>query len=224
MENHSCSSRSYARVSSSIATSVPRAFERPADVLDDPSSEQLPRHHDLGVILALELDPDRPDGTLLTVPDVVEPLVEVERADDPAPERDVGVPGQAGELPDLIRPVIAVAILDDVDGHADLAALLEPGLRPVRRAGAEVDEEVELSVGKVAKNGHLTLLGFACRIPARRGRRELAPRTPADGCSERPRPASRSSPPPPLLDDRARNLRAIRPRGTGRTAPPYVRT
>jgi hypothetical protein len=96
---------------------------------------------------------------LVAVADLVEPLVEVERADDAALQRHVVHAREAGQLADVVLLLVAVPVLDHVDAQADLAALPEPGSRPVRDAGAEVDEKVELRVWTLTEDGHLRLLG-----------------------------------------------------------------
>jgi hypothetical protein len=132
--------------------------ERPRGVLDDPRAQQLPGHDHLGVVLVLQRDDDRPQRVLIAIADLVEPPVEVDRADDPALERDVGDLLQAGELADRVLLVVAVAILGDRDLELDRRALAEPGLDPLGVARPEVDDEVELVVRAVSETGHRALL------------------------------------------------------------------
>jgi hypothetical protein len=51
--------------------------------------------------------------------------------DQPALERDVGDLVDAGDLPDSVLLVVAVAVLGDRDLGADRRALREAGVRPV---------------------------------------------------------------------------------------------
>src|SRR6185436_908184 len=63
--------------------------------------------------------------------------------------------------------------------HGEAADFLKAGLGPIGLAGAEIDQEVELRVGVLAKNGHVTLSFSWCpgsatpdrRTPARAPRR-----------------------------------------------------
>ena len=108
---------------------------------------------------------------------------------------------ETGQLARLVLLLVAVAVLDDVHAHADGAALLEAGLGPVGVAGPEVDEEVELGVGAVAKHGHVSLPESWGRGRARRGRRR-SPRAPRRRCrcsSHRtPGPTSGAAMPAPV--------------------------
>src|SRR5450432_4251995 len=54
----------------------------PADVLDDARADQLPCLHDRAVVLALQMDDDISDGVLAAIANVVQPLIEVQRAYD----------------------------------------------------------------------------------------------------------------------------------------------
>ena len=58
--------------------------ERPAGVLDDPRTKQFPGHDRRGMVLGLQRDRDRAQRRLVTIADVVEPLVKIQRTDDSA--------------------------------------------------------------------------------------------------------------------------------------------
>src|SRR5262249_34267834 len=107
------------------------------------------------------------------VADLVDPVVELRRADDAALHRDVGERREPRDLADAVLLLVAVAVLRLDDGHLDGAALLEAGVRPLGHAVAQVDEEVELPVRAIPEHGHLTL-PWSRRSSARRGRRSSA--------------------------------------------------
>src|SRR5690349_16481126 len=68
----------------------PLGVQRAARVLDDASPHELPDLDDRGVILAHELDCHRAQRVLVAVPDLVQPLVEVQAADHAAFHGHVG--------------------------------------------------------------------------------------------------------------------------------------
>src|SRR5712664_2519422 len=63
--------------------------EGAARVLGDARPEKLPRLHEVGVILVLQLDRHRAQGLLVAVANLVQPLVKIERADNTALHRHV---------------------------------------------------------------------------------------------------------------------------------------
>ncbi len=124
--------------------------QRSVHVLDDPPVPKEPGLDDLRVVLVLEPDRHVADRVRVAVPDLIEPLVEVERADDPAAKGHVGVAREAGQLPDLVRFLVSVPVLDYVNAHADLA---ETRNRDARRLALEspgtVSERNESSENEV---------------------------------------------------------------------------
>src|SRR5664279_5070148 len=95
----------------------PLRVQGPARMFDDASAQQLPRHHARRAVLVHELDHDVAKARRIAVPDLVEPQVEVERADDPALERDVAHPLETRELARVVLLLVAVPVLDDVHAH-----------------------------------------------------------------------------------------------------------
>src|SRR3989442_8483085 len=109
------------------------------------------------------MDHDGAQRVLVAVPDLVQPVVEVERPDHAALQRHVGRLVEPRDLADGVLLLVAVAVLGDGDLHPDVRALLEARARAVGGAVAEVDEEVELRVGAVALDCHRFLLELVHR-------------------------------------------------------------
>jgi len=151
---YSISSRSYASVISSMATASLRACSGPVKSRTIPCPQQLPRHHDVGVVLVLEGERHGPVRGLIAVSDLGDPPEQVQRADDPPPQRDVAHPGQSGELQNVVLLVVPIAVLDDRDLHPQPAAFLEAGVGALRLPRTEIDHEVEARVRAVTQYRH----------------------------------------------------------------------
>ena len=66
------------------------------------------------MIFVLELDPHRSESVLISVPDVVVPLVKVERPDDSPFQQSIAAMLQPGDFADGVFLFVPVAILDNV--------------------------------------------------------------------------------------------------------------
>src|SRR5262245_48659544 len=76
-----------------------------ARVLDDSRTKKLPRHHDGGVVLVLELYRHVAE---CAISDLIDPVVQVERTDDPTLQRDIAHLRETGELAWAVLLVVAV--------------------------------------------------------------------------------------------------------------------
>src|SRR6266702_605135 len=100
------------------------------------------------MVFVLECDGDLTKSFLagiVAVSNLIQPIVKGRRADNAALKRDIRGLVQAGDFADAVLHVVAVAVFGNSDFHADVAALLEPGIGT--RTDTEIDQEIELHKG-----------------------------------------------------------------------------
>src|SRR5712692_123684 len=127
-------------------------------VLDNARAQQLPGLNYLRVLFILQRDRDRAPGVLVAGANLIQPLIEAQRANHAALERHVRCFVQAGDLAHAVRFRIAGAIFGNADFQADAAHLLKAGFWPISIARAQIDQKIKLRVRVVAWYSHGILL------------------------------------------------------------------